>query len=92
MTAPQLSTGMKIWAYLGVALGALSFLVLLGGNWTWAGIGCAVGALVIGTAGKRSPIRRKAVLSLVAIGLAIAGALCFIVLAYGQGLRVPHTL
>lgn len=83
---------MQIWSFLGIALGALSFLVLADGNLRWIGIGCAIGALVLGTLGKKSPVRTKVLLSLVTIALAVCAAISFVILATSRGLRLPHTL
>lgn len=68
------TSGMRVFSVLGVALGALSFLCLLGGFWRFVGIGCALGALIIGNLGRRSPIQEKVWWSLGAIVLAVAGA------------------
>jgi len=84
--------GMHIWSALNVALGALAFLMLLPGAFFWVGFACAVAALVLGTIGKKSPVKSKQVCSVLGIIFAIAGAAVFVLSMYGAGFRYFDTL
>lgn len=84
--------GMHLWSGLTVALGALSFLMLLPGAFFWVGLGCAVAALVLGTIGRKSPVKSKQICSVTGILLAVAGAAVFVFGMYGAGYRYVEIL
>jgi len=84
--------GMHVWSAMNVALGALSFLMLLPGAFFWGGFACAVAALVLGTIGKKSPVKSKQVCSVIGMALAIAGAAFFVFDMYGAGYRYVEIL
>ncbi len=83
---------MHVWSGINVALGALSFLLLLGGAFFWAGFICAVLALILGTAGKKSPVKSKQVCAVLGIALAVAGAAVFVFSLYAAGVRYTEIL
>jgi hypothetical protein len=84
--------GMHIWSSLNVALGALSFLMLLSGMIFWVGFACAAAALILGTIGKKSPLRSKRVCAVLGIILAVAGAAFFVAVLYSAGIRYKEIL
>jgi len=83
---------MHFWSALNVALGALSFLMLLPGAFFWAGLVCAGAALILGSKGRKSNVRSKEICSVTGIVLAVAGAASFIVLMYSAGYRYVEIL
>ncbi|MGI6152452.1 MAG: hypothetical protein ACOYJB_01280 [Christensenellaceae bacterium] len=84
--------GMYIWSGVNVALGALSFLMLAPGAFFWIGFACAIVSLVLGTIGKKSPIKSKQVCSILGIVLAVAGAACFVFFMHGEGYKYIEIL
>lgn len=84
--------GMRIVSWLGVILGALSFLSLLEEPWRLIGLLCAAGAVILGRTGRKSPNREKARWSIAAAVLGAAGALTFVLVSVAGGVRIPNTL
>lgn len=79
------TAGMRFFSWLGVVLGALSFLSVLREPWRLIGLGCAAGAVVIGNLGRRSSVPGKVRWSLAAIVLAVCGAAaCFAAVAVSR--------
>ncbi len=86
------NTGMHIWSALNVVLGAMSFLMVLSGIYFWIGAVSAVAALVLGTIGKKSPVKSKQICSVIGIILAVCGAAAFVFGMYSDGYRYIEIL
>ncbi|MBC5647986.1 hypothetical protein [Christensenella tenuis] len=84
--------GMKLWSGLNVALGALSFTVLLDGIWFWIGFACAAAALILGGKGRKSPYKGKQICSVASIVLAIGAAVCYLISMFSMGYSMPDIL
>ena len=81
-----------IWSAVNVALGALTFLILLPGAFFWIGFACAAAALILGTKSKKSPLKSKQICAVAGISLAVAGAICLIIVMYSAGYRYVEIL
>jgi len=84
--------GIHIFSAINIILGALSFLMALPGAFFWIGFSCAVIALILGTIGKKSPVKSKQICSVIGIILAVAGAIIFVASMYISGYHYVEIL
>ena len=82
----------RLLSALNIIFGALSFFMMLPGAFFWIGLSCAIVALVLGTMGRKSPIKVRQICAVIGIILSIAGAASYIAMMYLSGYRYTEIL